>query len=199
MARVSSDFYRSVKLLITLEEAKHFQPFHKGLDFNFYEPTDDNGNSLFNVPGYPLHKVNALDVTFTAKSVNPEPLRGRFMSDIDEELAMLAPYNRVIQDHLKHTDNKRLIHFHQPKHTLMRHATILDHPYLDGENDKMRSYATDVHDIIVPLLEIKEMEKKFEKRKAFFKRSKLDYVAKLDEQTGQKYATMKMGYIGDKD
>ena len=38
MAKVNVDHYRSVKLNITPDEAKRYQPFHKGLDVVFYAP-----------------------------------------------------------------------------------------------------------------------------------------------------------------
>lgn len=199
MARVNTDFYRSCKLKMSLDEARKYQPFHKGLDINFYEPLSDRGENLLHVKGYNTKKIDTVDVTITAKSINPNPLHARDMRDIDEELAMMDSTYRVIQDHLKHTDNKQLTHFKQPKHTLMRHATILDHPYLDGENDHLRSTATEVHDVEFHLTDLKEQEDKFSKRKAFYDRSKLHYVAKLDKNLGEKTAKMQVGYIGDHD
>ena len=202
MARVNTDWYRSVKLNITPEQAKSYTPFHKGLDVNFYEPVNDRGENLFKLPGYNTKKISALDVTITAKSINPDPLHEREMRDIDEELAMLDSTYRVMQDHLKVTDNKRLTHFHQPVNTLIRHATILDHPYLDGQNDHLRSTAQEVHDVEINVEDLRSEEARLEKRKAFYNRSKLNYVSKLAKATQsqpeqKKTATMQVGYIGN--
>ena len=199
MARTNVDFYRSVKLNITVDEAKKYQPFHKGLDINFYAPIDDRGRNLLHKPGYNTKKINYLDATFTAKSINPNPLLARDMRDIDEELAVMDESFRVVQDHLKGTDNKRLIHLHQSEKTLLRHAVVLDHPYLDGENDKYRSTATEVHDVRVPVELVREQESRFEKRKAFYNRSKIQYLTELDKPTNRKMAVMKMGWIGNHD
>lgn len=199
MGRVNVDFYRSVKVNMNLEDARRYQPFHKGLDINFYEPVSDRGENLLKVKGYNTKKINNLDVTITAKSVNPNPLHERDLRDIDEELAMMDSKYRVIQDHLKHTDNKKLTHFHQPVNTLMRHATVLEHPYLEGQNDHLKSTAKEVHEVEIPLETIREHEKKFEKRKAFYNKSKMKYVAKMNKELGIKTVKMQMGYIGDYD
>jgi len=199
MARTNVDFYRSVKLQMTIDQAKKFQPFHKGLDINVYAPIDDRGRKLLHKPGYNIKKINYLDATFTAKSINPNPLLARDMRDIDEELAMLGGGVKVVQDHLKANDNKRLIHLHQSEKTLMRHAVVLDHPYLDGENDKYRSTATEVHKVRVPVEVVREQEARFEKRKAFYNRSKIQYVTEMDKKTKRKMAVMDMGWIGNHD
>lgn len=199
MARPTVDFYRSVKVKMTLDQARKFQPFHKGLDVNFYEPLSDRGENLLKISGYNTDKIDAIDVTITAKSVNPNPLHERDLRDIDEELAMIDSNYRIIQDHLKHNDNKRLTHFHQPVNTLMRHATILDHPYLDGENDHMRSTAKEVHNVEVPVELLRQEEEKFARKKAFYNRSKLNYVSKMNKKLGRKTATVEVGYIGDYD
>ena len=183
MGKVNVDFYRSVKLNMTLDQARTYQPFHKGLDINVYEPVNDRGENLLKLPGYNTKKISALDVTITAKSINPDPLHETDMRDIDEELAMLDSTYRVLQDHLKYTDNRRLTHFHQPVETLIRHATILDHPYLDGENDHLRSTAQEVHDVEIPVSDLRTEEGRLEKRKAFYSRSKLNYVSKLAKST----------------
>lgn len=188
------DFYRSVTLQMTLDEMKKFQPFHKGLDLNFYDPLDDKGNNLLRKPGYNTKKINSVDVTITAKSINPDPLHEVEMREIDEELARMDSKFRVLKDHLKHTDNKRLTHANQPVETLTVHQTIVDHPYFDGENDHLKSKMRDIHSVTVPVSEIKEWESKFERKKAFYKRSKLNYVAEMDKK-GEKYAIMDMGSL----
>jgi hypothetical protein len=197
MAKTTVDFYRSVRLNMTLEQARHYQPYHKGLDVNIYEPLDDRGQNLLKMPGYNTKKINALDVTITAKSINPDPLHERDMRDVDEELAMMDSTYRVIQDHLKTTDNNRLTHLHQPPETLIRHATILDHPYLDGQNDHLRSTAQEVHDVEINVEDLRVEEDRLARRKAFYSRSKLDYVARMDKRDPtKKTAVMKVGYIG---
>lgn len=199
MPRPTVDFYRSVKLKMTLDQSRKFQPFHKGLDVNFYESLSDSGENLTKIKGYNTKKIDVVDVTITAKSVNPNPLHERNLRDIDEELAMIDSTYHVVQDHLRHTDNRRLTHFHQPVNTLMRHATILDHPYLDGQNDHMRSTAKDVHKVEVPVELLRQEEEKFARKKAFYSRSKLHYVAKMNKNIGKKTAVVEVGYIGDYD
>lgn len=179
---------------MTLDEMRRFQPYHKGLDFNFYDPVDDKGNNLLWKQGYNTKKINSLDVTVTAKLLNPDPLHETEMRHIDEELARMDSKFRVLKDHLKPNDNKKLVHANQPTETLTRHTTIVDNPYFDGENDHLKSKLSDIHDIIVPVSEIKEWESKFERKKAFFKRSKLEYVAELDKK-GDKYAKMPVGTL----
>ena len=197
MATTNQDFYRSVTLNMTQEQVRNYQPFHKGLDINFYEPLDDRGENLLKMKGYNVKKINTVDVTITAKSINPNPLHERDMRDIDEELARMDSTYKVLKDHLKHTDNTRLTHFHQPKHTLMRHAVVLDHPYLDGENDHLRSTAQEVHEVEFTVAMLREEEEKLERRKAFYNRTKLNYVAKLNSKLGEKTTKLKVGYIGN--
>jgi hypothetical protein len=114
---------------------------------------------------------------------------------------MMDSTYRVIQDHLKPTDNNRLTHYHQPPETLIRHATILDHPYLDGENDHLRSTAQEVHDVEISVEDLRVEEERLARRKAFYSRSKLNYVSRLGKATvsdpvPKKTAIMQVGYIG---
>ena len=72
----------------------------------------------------------------------------------------------------------------------------MDSPYLDGENDRLRSTATDIHDVEIPMSEVQVLNKHFEKRKAFYKRQMLkDFEEVKDPVTGEKKAIMKFGTL----
>lgn len=148
-------------------ELSRLKPFHRGLDITVYEPIVD-GHNLLHLPGYNKEKIDWVDMTITARNINVQPLHERDMRDIDEELARMDSKWRILKDHLKHTDNPNLVHEKQPVETLTRHLVILDHPHLDGANDHWRSKAQDVHNMIMPLEEVKQLEERWEKRKAFF-------------------------------
>ncbi len=163
----NTNFYRSVKIAMNRREIDRLTPFHRGLDINIYEPIVD-GHNLLHLKGYNKNKIDWCDITITARSVNPNPLHERDMHDIDEELARIDSKFKIIKDHLKHTDNKFLVHEHQPVETLTRHTVILDHPYFDGENDHWRSRAKDKHTQTIPLEEVRSMEEHFKKRRAFY-------------------------------
>jgi hypothetical protein len=186
-------FYRSVKIQMTPEQMASYTPYHRGLDFNFYNPVFED-TRLLNLQ-QARKMITTYDLTITACSINPDPLCGRDMRDIDEELAMMDSKYKIIKDHLTPNDRNDLIHIKQPKESLTKHATITTHPYLEGENDYLKSKMKDVHDIEIPLQDIKNFEKHVEKKKAFYNKIKLDYVEKLDEQTGRKVAKTQFGYI----
>jgi len=178
---------------MTPQDVGSYIPYHRGLDVNFYAPEFEDTKQR-NIQKE-IKNIKYYDVTITACSINPNPLHACDMRDIDEELALLDSKYGIIKDHLTHTDNKKLIHNHQPRESLTRHATIMSHPYLEDENDHLKSKATDVHDITIPKEEIKAFEEHIEKRKAFYKKAKLDYIDTMDEKTGQKLVKTKFGYI----
>jgi hypothetical protein len=185
--------YRSVKVRMTPEQVANYVPYHRGLDLNFYAPEFEDTRMR------DLNKarkmITSYDLTITTCSINPNILHARDMRDIDEELALIDSKYGIIKDHLTHTDNKKLIHSHQASDNLTKHATIMSHPYLEGENDHLRSKATDVHKVQVKMEDVKDFEKHIEKRRAFFRKVKLDYIEKMDPQTGEKMAEFDFGYI----
>jgi hypothetical protein len=190
----NTNFYRSVKAKMTRQDIESYIPYHRGLDINFYPQVED-GHNLFEDPKQ-RKNINWVDITITASSVNPNILHERNMRDIDEELAIIDSKYGILKDHLTHTDNKRLIHNHQSKESLIKHGVILDHPYLEGENDNLKSKATDVHDVKIPMEEVKAWNDHFERRKAFYKRKMLkEFTESTDEKTNEKMATFKFGYI----
>lgn len=164
---VNTQFYRSVKVQMNRRELARLTPFHRGLDITAYEPVVD-GHNLLHLPGYNTKKIDWVDLTITARSINVQPLHERDMGAIDEELAMLDSKHRILKDHLTYTDNHNLVHEKQAIETLTKHLVILDHPHLDGENDHWRSKAKDVHSMTMPLEEVKALQQRYEKRKAFF-------------------------------
>lgn len=193
---VNHDFYRSVKLQINPKHVDKIRAFHRGLDFTFYPPVVD-GENLFKIPGYNTDKIDWCDVTITAKDINPQVLHERNERDIDEELAMIDSKWRILKDHLRHTDNKELIHEYYARENLTRHDVILDHPYLDGQNDYLRSKARDVHEEIIPMESVKLMEQYWERRMSFFKRTKLkEYKPATELFTGRRMAVVQMGIVG---
>jgi len=164
-------------------DVSNFVPYHRGLDFNLYHNKADR------------NRLDWVDVTITASNINPDPLHECIQRDIDEELALMDSKYGILKDHLTHTDNTRLIHHKQSKESLLKHGTILQHPYLQGENDHLKSKAQEVHKVTVPLSEVKEFEKKLERRKAFYRSAKLEYIEKIDESTNEKSAEFDFGYI----
>lgn len=195
---VNTNFYRSVKVAMNRREIDRLTPFHRGLGVNIYEPIVD-GHNLLHLKGYNKKKIDWVDMTITARSVDPNPLHERDMAAIDEELSRIDSKFRILKDHLKHTDNHYLMHEHQPVETLTRHTIILDHPYFDGENDHWRSKAKDVHTQNIPLEEVRSMEEHFQKRRAFYPkgRTMLKAVKAVapDKQTGQDLVQVEVGEI----
>lgn len=201
---VNTQFYRSVKVKMRRREMFRYKTFHKGLDLHFYAPVVDGINLLTDMPKtYDKNKIDFVDLTITARSVNPNhPLHERTMRDIDEELAMMDSKYRILKDHLKHTDNKELIHEKQPIETIQRHSVIEDHPYFDGANNHWLSKMQDKHEEIIPLESVKQEEKRWERRKALFKRNKvldMKLASELQFHTGirsdRKMAVLNMGLI----
>ena len=191
---INTNFYQSVRLKMNWNDRNKIKIFHRGLDLNIYDPVMD-GKNLLEIPGYNTNKIDFVDITLTSKSRNPNPLWERDAHDINEELARIDSKWRIMQDHLRPSDNKSLIHNHQPKETLTRHGLATTHPYLSGENDALVDKLEDVHDVQIPIRELREEEKNFEKRKVLYHKTKLNYVRTLNQQTGEPMATVKMGYL----
>jgi len=178
---------------MTPEQVANYSVYHRGIDFNFYHPIFED-TRLLNLEEA-RKKITTYDVTLTCCSINPNPLCARDERDLDEELALIDSKFGIVTDHLTNKHRKDLIHLKHPKENLTKHATITTHPYLEGENDYLKSKMTDVHDVEIPLSDIKDFEKHIEKRKAFYNKAKLDYIEKMNEQTGEKSAILKFGYL----
>lgn len=155
--------YASVKIKITREQLRNFRKKRRGLKFNWYAPIID-GVNYKNDPS-----IDWRDVTIFSFRNDIQTLHQRDARDINEELAEMDSKFRIIQDHLKYTDNHDLVELKDNK--LIKQDVMLDHPQLDGENDKLRSKATDVHEIFISKQKKINIEKYFQSRKAFWNRT----------------------------
>jgi len=190
---VNNRFYRSVKVQMNLREVNRLTPWHRGLDIDIYAPIVD-GVNLLKVPGYNTKKIDWVDLTLTGSTINPYPLKQRDQGDIDEELARLDSAFKILQDGLSSNDNKNLVHEKQPIETLIQHSVPVDSPYLDGQNDWMRSKMTNIHEIETTLRKVRYWEDYFERRKLFYPRSKFkDYKESTRIADGEKMVRMEFG------
>jgi hypothetical protein len=80
------------------------------------------------------------------------PEQRRTMKDIEEEIRRMEP--RLVKD----THVKLDLPFHEAT------KFIMDHHILDGEHDYLRSKAVMVHNVRIPKIEIKEINKYYEKQ-----------------------------------
>lgn len=171
----------------------NYTPFHRGINVNFYSPILDGVNLLTRKDW--KDSLDWVNATFSSSLDITNPLEQRDLHDIDEELAILDSKYKILQDHLKQTDqDKPLLEHHST--SFFNHDTFLDNPILD-QNDKLRSNAKNVHDVMVPLAEVKSMEKYFERRKGFYGRTKFKDIKKevKDERTGEKFVGLSWGRV----
>lgn len=187
-------FYHSVKLQMSRREIDRLSPWHRGLDVDIYAPIVD-GVNLLHLRGYNKKKIDWVDISLTGSTINPYGNKQRDQGDIDEELAKLDSVFKILQDGLTAKDQPDLINEKQPIDTLIQHSVPVDHPYLDGQNDWMRSKMANIHEIETTLREIRKWEYYFERRKAFYPRSKYkDYQVKEKLRgDGEKMVTMQFG------
>jgi len=170
-----------------------YVPYHRGVEIEFH-PHFQDGIYLKDHPGYNFKKNKWVDATVFTSSINPDHRFARDERDLNAELAYLDSKFGIIQDNLSSSVNPHLLsNKHNPRR-LIRHATILSTPFIK-ENDYLRSRATEVHKVMMNIEEIREAEKRYEKQKAFYKQSKIDYITQLDPLTNQKYAEVEIGYI----
>lgn len=171
----------------------NYTPFHRGINVNFYSPILDGVNLLTRKDW--KDSLDWVNATFTSSLDITNPLEQRDLHDIDEELAILDSKFGILQDHLRKTDQDKPLLEHHSK-SFFNHDTFLDNPALD-QNDKLRSHAKNVHDIMVPLAEVKSMEKYFERRKGFYGRTKFKDIKKevKDERTGEKFVELSWGRV----
>ena len=80
------------------------------------------------------------------------PEQRRTMEDIENEIRRMEP--RIVKD--THCDLK--LPFHEAT------KFVMDHHILDGEHDYLRSKAVMVHEVRMPKIEIKEINKHYEKQ-----------------------------------
>lgn len=169
----------------------NYTPKHRGINVNFYAPILD-GENLLKRKDWNLDWVNA---TFSSSLDITNPLEQRDLRDIDNELAHLDSKFKILQDHLKKSDQDKPLLEHHSKH-FFNHDCFLDSPALDSRED-LRSKAKNVHQILVPKKEVQDMEKHFEKRKGFYGRTKFKDIKEevKDERTGEKYVGLEFGRV----
>lgn len=194
---VNTRFYHSVKVQMTLREQERITPFHRGVDIDIHAPVVD-GLNLLKIKGYNTKKIDWVDLTFTGSMVNPYPLKQVDKDRLDDELARLDSKHKILQDGLKSTNDLKLSHEQQPRDQLQTHSIPVDHPYLDGENDHLRSKMTNLHEVETTLENVRKWEYYFQRRRAFYPRgefNKNQYHVHTREMDGTKMATMTVGDI----
>lgn len=139
------------------------------------------------------HEVYA---TFQVNEVNPDPRYIAYKGDIDSYLANLGrihPSIAVLND--KVTDKEVGVD-KPPQHFV---DTILGHPGLEGEKDKLRSKAKDVIEVDMTETQVKDMEAFYQREKKNFIRTRLNdgfiEEAGEDSRTHEKMYKAKLGRI----
>jgi hypothetical protein len=190
---VENEFYRSVKLRMSRKDIFNYTPKHRGINVNFYAPILDGVNLLKRRDW--KDSLDWVNATFTSSLNISNPLEQRDLRDIDEELALLDSKYGIIKDHLKKSDQDQPLIEHRNQ-AFFNHDTFLDNPALD-QNDKLRSNAKNVHHVLVPKREVKDMERYFERRKGFYGRTKFKDIKEevQDERTGEKYCALEYGRV----
>jgi hypothetical protein len=188
-----NQFYRSVKLRMTRKDIYNYTPKHRGINVNWYAPILDGVNLLKRKDW--KDSLDWVNATFTSSLNLSNPLEQRDLRDIDEELAILDSKYGILQDHLRKSDQDKPLLEHQ-SNSFFNHDTFLDNPILD-QNDKLRSNAKNVHNVFVPLEDVKSMERHFERRKGFYGRTKFKDIKEevKDERTGVKYVGLEYGRV----
>lgn len=190
-------FYHSVKVQMNLREQERITPFHRGIDIDIHAPFVD-GENLLKIRGYNTKKIDWVDLTLTGSTVNPYPLKQVDKDRIDDELSRIDTKHKILVDGTKSGKDLRLSHEHQPRDQLQTHSIPVDHPYLDGENDYLRSKMENIHEIETTLENIRKWEYYFERRKAFYPRAqfnKNEYQVHTRSMDGTKMVKMLIGDI----
>ena len=190
---MTSEFFRSVKLRMSRKDIYNYVPQHRGINVTFYAPILDGVNLLTRRDW--KDSLDWVNATFTSSLDLSNPLEQRDLRDIDEELAHLDSKYGVIKDHLRKSDQDKPL-LENTNQTFFNHDTFIDNPALD-QNDKLRSNAKNVHQILVPKAEVKDMERYFERRKGFYGRTKFKDIKEevKDENTGEKYCALEYGRV----
>jgi len=120
------------------------------IELNAYRPTLPGINYT---PGNYDFINNEVTVSYSC-SDHPmlPPNQRRTMEDIESEIRRMEP--RLVRDN--HVDLK--LPFHEGT------KFMLDHHVLDGQHDYLRSKAIMVHEVKMPKIEIKEINKFYEKQ-----------------------------------
>ena len=146
----------------------NYTPYHRGINVNFYAPILDGVNLLKRQDW--RDSLDWVNATFSCSMDITNPLEQRDMRDLNDELARLDSKFKILKDHLRKTDQDKPLLEHHSK-SLFNHDTFLDNPILD-QRDELRSKAKNVHNVRVPVEQVREMEKYFERRKGFYGRTK---------------------------
>ena len=192
--KTNHQFHRTVRLKMTAKDVSTYVPFHRGVEIEFH-PHFQDGKYLkeYNGQKY-VNKLKWVDATIFSSSINPDYRMARDLRDLNEELAYLDSKFGIIQENLSSSTNPHLLpNLHNTKR-LIRHATILGSPFIQ-QNDHLRSRATEVHKVMMSISEIREIESKFAKQKAFYNKSKIEYIQQLNPLTNEKFAEVEIGYI----
>ena len=170
----------------------NYTPKHRGINVNWYAPVLD-GVNLLKHPDW-KDSLDWVNATFTSSMNVSNPLEQRDLHDLDEELAQLDSKYRILKDHLRKTDQDKPLLEHKTN-SFFNHDTFLDNPALD-QRDELRSNAKNVHPVMVPKQQIRDMEKYFERRKGFYSRTRFrDKEEVKDENTGEKFYKMDFGRV----
>lgn len=133
-------YHKSVRYRLHPIELEAYKPEKRGINCTF-ENHDFVNNEVT------VHYSCCDDPTL-------KPEERRTMDDIDEEISRMEP--RLVQDnkvpYIKGTK------FH------LEVKSILDLPVYGGQYDKLRSRAKNVYDIQIPKIELKDINKYYEKR-----------------------------------
>ena len=142
----------------TLREHINLKVYHKTvryrlhkLEVDNYRPTLPGINCTFGDYDFINHEVT-VHYSCSDHPMLP-PNQRRDMKDIEDEIRRMEP--RLVKD--THLDLR--LPFHEGV------KFILDHHALDGQYDYMRSKAVMVHELKLPKIEIKEINKYYEKQK----------------------------------
>jgi len=174
-------------------ELARLTPWHRGMDIDYHAPVVD-GVNLLHEPTYNKKKIDWVDLTLTGSTINPYPLKQIDQGDIDDELSRLDTAFRILEDGIHSSKDLKLSHENQPRETLIQHSVPVDIPYLDGENDHLRSKMVNIHEIETTLRMVRQWENYFSRRKLFYHRSEFkDYKQATRRADGEKMVIMEFG------
>jgi hypothetical protein len=132
-------YHKAVRYKLHKLEVANYRPTHPGINYT---------------PGDYDFINNEVTISYSC-SDHPmlPPEQRRTMEDIEDEIRRMEP--RLVKDN--HVDLK--LPFHEAT------KFVMDHHVLDREYDYLRSKAVMVHDVKIPKIEIKEINKFYEKQK----------------------------------
>ena len=162
---------------------------------SYYRRTRPQGITII---WYPRHSFDLIDATFIGNSETPTLLEQRDKNDLDTELSRIGKH--VVKDNLTEKDNPKLV-----KDPLVKVEALISHPGLNGQNDYLRSKATNVHDVHIYESKLKQLEQEFEKKSFVYAgladKTKLRHIIRSyrDPFTSEKIHVMKMGQVEGND